>query len=285
MRNRATALLLSAVAAWALLVLPALMRRAAAETGNAAIDKGVAYYDDLEFEQAISTLTSALQQKNLTRNELIEAYKYLALSHVALSQDAAAKEAFRKLVEVNPAYNLPRTESPRALDLFNEIKSAIPGRNVVRLTQTASPTRPKRGQPITVSVAVVDEAKAHDHVTVYHRVRGQKAYSSVIALPVAAGRYNATISGSLVSGPAVEYYVAAEAADNTALALEGSDTEPMVLLIDKPSDAKPVYARWWFWAGLGTVLLAGAAVGLVLAGGDGVPQDNGVDVTITVNGP
>jgi tetratricopeptide (TPR) repeat protein len=290
MRNRTKAGILSAIAVWALLILPALLspgwiRRAAAETGNAAIDKGVALYDDLEFEQAITALTAAVKQKNLTRGELVEGYKYLALAHVALNHDAEAKDAFRKLLEVSPSYNLPRTESPRALDLFDDVKSVVAPRNVVRLTQTASPARPHRGQPISVSIAVVDEARVHDHVTVYHRVRGQKSYSSVIALPISPGRYNATISGSLVNGPAIEYYVAAEGADNQPLALDGSETEPMVLLIDKEPESKPVYARWWFWAGLGTVLLAGAAVGFVLFGSDPAPTDEGVDVTITVNAP
>lgn len=285
MRRRANAIILSAVAAWALLLLPALARRAAADTGNDAIDKGVAFYNDLEFEQAIATLTAAMQQKNLSRQELTEGYKYLALSHVALSQSGEAKAAFRKLLEANPGYNLSRTESQKALDLFEEVKSSMPAARVVRLTQTASPTRPKKGQSITVTVAVVDETRAHDHVTVYHRVRGQQKYSSVIALPAGAGRYNATISGAFVSPPAIEYYVAVEAADNHALALEGSETEPMVLLLDKSSGATPVYARWYFWAGLGTVLVAGAAVGLLLFGGGGVPSDQGVDVTITVNPP
>jgi tetratricopeptide (TPR) repeat protein len=289
MRKRAKASILSAVAAWALLVVPALVltatRSAAADTGNAAIDKGIALYDDLEFEAAIDALNAAVKQKNLTRAELVEGYKYLALAHVALNHDAEAKDAFRKLLEASPSYNLPRTESPRALDLFDDVKSVVAPRDVVRLTQTASPARPRSGQPITVSVAVVDEMNNHDHVTVYHRVRGQKTFSSVIALPIGNGRYNATISGSLVSGAAIEYYVAAESSDNRALTTEGSESEPMVLLIDKGSDSTPVYGRWWFWAGLGTVLLAGAAVGLVLANDGGVPSDDGVDVTITVTGP
>lgn len=282
------AIVLSVVAAWSLLIVPALLRapQAFAQTDNPEIERGIALYSDLEYEDAIAVLQRALSQKNLTVKEMTEGYRYLALSHVALGNDDEAKGAFKKLLEANPDFDLPRTENPRALDLFAEVKASMPKRNVIQLTQTASPTRPRPGSTITVSIVVVDQGKLHDRVIVFHRSRGQKSFSSVTALPAGAGRYNAAIPGAFVSGEAVEYYVVAQADDGTVLATEGTASEPMALGIEAAEKSKPIYATWWFWAGVGTVLLAGAAVGVVLMGDDpgAGPGDDDATVTISVDG-
>lgn len=287
--TRATrAIVLSVVATWALLVVPALLRQARvafAQTDNPEIERGVALYFDLEYEQAVAVLTKALAIKHLTVTELTEGHQYLALSHVALGRDDDAREAFRKLLEASPDFDLERTENPHALDLFAEVKASMPKRNFIQLTQAASPTRPRPGSTITVSIAVVDQANLTDRVIVHHRSRGQKSFSTVTALPAASGRYNAAIPGAFVSGEAVEYYVVAAGADGVTLATEGSAEEPMALALEAAERSKPVYATWWFWAGLGTLLLAGAAVGVVLASGDtATPGDDDATVTITVDG-
>jgi len=280
---RAKTQLLLAIAAALLL----WARPAAADTGNEAIDKGIALYNDLEFEKAIDVLTEALEQSDLSTEELTEGYRHLALSHLALGQDEEAKHAFRMLLVANPRYELARTESQKARDLFDEVKRSLPPPpeevKPVRLTQTASPQAPKKNSAVSVSIIVVDPDKRHDKVIINHRVKGQKSYSKIIAMRTAQGRYAATISGAFVKPPALEYYVAAVDAEGKDLAVEGSAQRPLTLLVGKEKAvAAPIYARWWFWGAIGAVA-AGTVAILALSNGGTTETDS--TVTITVDYP
>lgn len=285
MRKTTKAAVLSLVAAWALLVSPLLWRVAQAQTGNSDIDRGIALYDDLEYEQAAEVLAAALAQPGLSVQELVEGYRVLALCYVALDRDDEARAAFKKLLEADPSYVLPRTESPKALDLFDEVKQSMPPpEGAVRMTQSVTPSTPRRGQPLLVAIAVIDQGGRHARVTVYHRVKGQRSYSSIKAQASGAGRYSATISGAFVEPPGVEYYVVAEAADGRALVGEGSAEEPLLVVVDKKGAvAAPIYGKWWFWATIGGLLAAGTIVGLALAGGDPANPDPNATVNITID--
>ncbi len=263
-------------------------RPALADTGNEAIDKGIALYDDLEFEQAIVVLGEALEQSDLSTEELTEGYRHLALAHLALGQDEKAKEAFRMLLVANPRYELSRTTSQKARDLFDEVKRSLPPPpeevKPVRLTQTVSPLAPKKQTPVSISVIVVDPDKRHQRVVVYHRIKGQKKYSRIVAMHTAQGRYAATISGAFVEPPALEYYVAAVDADGNDLAVEGSAQRPLTLTVEKKEKAAaPIYARWWFWGAIGAV--AATSVAIIALSGGGDSPDPDATVTITVDYP
>lgn len=282
MRKRTHAAVLTFVALWSLLAVPSLARVAWADTGNPAIDAGIAQYNDLEYELAVETLTAALAQKGLTVDELTEGYKHLGLSLVAIGQDEPAREAFRKLLAVNPSYDLPRTENPRALDLFAEVKRSL-RKSGAELTLSTSPVRPRKGSAIDVSASVTDPEGTVTRIVVHHRVRGQKSYSSVIAAPDANGRFDARIPGTSVMSPGVEYYVTAETDDGTVSGREGTAEAPLILVVEDGGEGSPIYGKWWFWAGLGGLALASIAVVLVVAGGGDDPPD-GADITITVDG-
>ena len=290
MRTRTPAVVLSAFAVWALLVCPLLGRIARAQTGNAEIDRGIGLYNDLEYEKAAEALANALAgSAALTKQEATEGYKVLGLSYVALGREEQAKQAFKKLLAANPAYELPSTESPKALDLFEQVRATLPktGAGAVQLTQAASPVRPGKGSPITVSIALVDDGLKTKGVVVYHRVRGQKGYSSVTAAPgPGSGRFNAIISGTFVNPPAIEYYVIATDAGGQALDAEGSAEEPMVLVVDQEAGAAtPIYGKWWFWTAVGGVLVAGAITAIALSGDDGGGGDATVNITVTYPTP
>lgn len=275
-------LFLAVAAALLLLARPAL-----AETGNEAIDEGIALYNDLEFEQAIEVLTKALEQSDLSTEELTEGYRHLALAHLALGQDEEAKHAFRMLLVADPRYELARTTSQKARDLFDEVRRSLPPPpeevKPVRLTQTVSPITPKKHTAVSVSIIVVDPDKRHQKVVINHRVKGQQAYSRIVAMRTAQGRYAATISGAFVKPPGLEYYVAATDAEGKDLAVEGSAARPLTLLVEEEKKvAAPIYARWWFWGAIGAVA-AGTVAILALSGSDSTNPD--ATVTITVDYP
>jgi tetratricopeptide (TPR) repeat protein len=266
----------------AILIALAMADLAVADpTGNAEIDKGIAEYDDQEYERAVVTLEKALQGKNLTRQELVEGYRTLALSHVALGQDDQARTAFRRLLEVDPRYRLPRTENPRALDLFDEVRASMPEATMAGVVAKVTPDKPRPGNTLTLALGVDDPEGHATRVTVHYRTRGKKSFSSVNAKKTDEG-WEATISGAFVETPALEYHVVAVGERDAVIAALGSPELPVVLVIAAPGGTTPIYGKWWFWAGIGGAAVATTAAILLLGGGADVPEDM-VDVTITVN--
>jgi tetratricopeptide (TPR) repeat protein len=273
--------MLTIVAMWALCLSPWLARLAWAETGNAEIDAAIAQYDDLEYQKAADALEKALVKPNLTKQELVEGYRVLGLSYVALGKDEPARTAFKKLLAADPTFQLARTENPHALDLFDEVKAQLPVAPALQVTAAVSPTRPRAGGTIAITVALAGDASGVKQIVVHHRVQGAKEFSTVTAAHDGAG-FSATIPGTFVAAPAIEYFVTAEGDDGVVLTAQGSVAAPLVVTVEAGGrHAKPVYARWWFWGGIGAVAAGSIAAFLLLGGSHSTSTDS--TVTITVN--
>jgi tetratricopeptide (TPR) repeat protein len=274
----------------ALLLLLAATPSAAQPADEVA--RGIELYQDLEYEQAAEVLEAALEAPGLADERRIEGYQHLALSYLALRREDDARAAFTRLLEVDREFRLPTTVSQTARDLLEEARRALPPPKVTavdtppavaQLSQTASPAQPREGTTVSVTILVADPGDLHDRVLVHHRVRGSKSYSAVTAMRTGEGRYAATVPGMFVGPPALEYYVVAVDAEGGLVASEGSEAEPLALAVDSPVAAAgaPVYKKWWFWAGVGTAVLAGTVGVLALTGDD--PPSPESTVTITVN--
>lgn len=85
------------------------------------------YYNNGEYERAISELEKALQfLKQLKQTDQVEAYKYLAFSYVAFGNNDKAKETFKKALLLNPKLELdPATVSPKIIKVFEEAKAEM----------------------------------------------------------------------------------------------------------------------------------------------------------------
>lgn len=256
------------------------------------VARGIELYQDLEYEQAAEVLAAALEQPGVADDRKVEGYQYLALSYLALRREGDARAAFKRLLEIDRDFELPRTVSQTARDLLEEARRELPPKEVAevdtppapaQLSQTASPARPGEGETISVTILVADPGDEHDRLIVHHRVRGANSYSAVTAMRTGEGRYAATIPGMFVAPPAVEYYVVAVDPEGEVVAAEGSGAEPLAIEIAAPvtAAATPVYGKWWFWTGVGAAVLAGTVGVLALTGDD--PPSPESTVTITVN--
>ena len=281
MRGRSLGVLV--VALWALLALPAL--RAYAD--SAQLTAAVALYDDLEYEKAIVALDAALAQPGLAPADVASAQRYRLLSFVALGREADARAAARALLAVDRDYQLPRTESQRALDILSEERASLPAvvapaANPVTLTQSASPAAPKRGTPVVIRATVSDPDARSQRVVVRHRIRGEQGYSTMRARRLGPGSFEAVVPGAFVRAPALQYYVVAEDATGVALASEGSAAEPLEVTLARGKKGGSVLGKWWFWAAVGGLAIAGTGA-VLLAGDDGGGGSKDAIVTVTVN--
>lgn len=268
---------------WAIATVAVLAGTAAAQNIAPEVQKGIALYDDLEYDKAVTALEAALGAPNLDDASKIEGYKYLALSHVALRRPNEAKDAFRRLLEIDRTYQLARSESQTARDLLDEIREAMP--HEIEIHQTPSPAKPKAGSPFRVDIEVRDRDGVHRGVILYHRTRGAKDYSVVQAAPLGEGRYTATVSGAFVQQPGLDYYVVTTSASGRELSRTGSPEAPLQVVVDKATtagnDGGSVLSSPWFWAGTGAVVIGGAVAGFLLLRSDEPPAP-GAQINIVV---
>lgn len=78
--------------------------------GSAALGIGVRQYDDGEYANAARNLQSAIDL-GLTDAERTRAYKYLAFMHCASARERACREAFGKVLSINPGFELSPAEA------------------------------------------------------------------------------------------------------------------------------------------------------------------------------
>jgi tetratricopeptide (TPR) repeat protein len=265
----AKAVFLLALAVWSLVLAPGV----GWAKGNRELKKGIAAYRDLEYERAIKLLKTALKKK-LDKDNQVDAHRYIALSYLALGKKDEAREAIKNLLEIDPQYALPATESPVALELFEEEKKAISGAKPEpdRTARPEKPARPDKAEPVTpppaptppadttpslaspVLEATLDPASPGpgsavtvtlmvlpadlpiEAVVVHHRVRGKgTGYSTVRAELEGGGRWKAVIPGAFVEAPGMEYYAVAQDEDASARARLGSESEPQLIAVGEDS--------------------------------------------------
>jgi tetratricopeptide (TPR) repeat protein len=118
---------------------------------NEAVGKAAQQVDEGDFEDAIRTLERGIEQPDLTDDQLAEMYRLLGLSHLYLGNEDRARDAFEKLLQARPDYELPKSAPPKIRALYARIKDDI---------------RKRRVRPVTLTVTPVTEASGAEAVVV-----------------------------------------------------------------------------------------------------------------------
>src|SRR5687767_12397008 len=83
---------------------------AATQEAVASLRKARGYLESGDFERAIRTVDSVLNRgENLSEPMQAEAYRLLGLAHLYLGREAQARQAYEKLLRIQPDYQLPST--------------------------------------------------------------------------------------------------------------------------------------------------------------------------------
>ena len=106
-------------------------RVAAAETpvADPEVAKGIAEVDDGEYDAAILRLDAAARRLTSQldrRDDLVQAYVYLAVAYLAKGHETAARNRFRDALALDRTLRLgPEKFSPRVVDLFEQARDAM----------------------------------------------------------------------------------------------------------------------------------------------------------------
>ncbi len=103
----------------------ALSLSLAADAPNPFLAEAKALYAALDFERCLERLDQAAKQWTSTPRELFEIEVFTGLTHLNLGQTARAREHFRVAQRIDPAGALPPYSSPKAVDLWLDVKRSL----------------------------------------------------------------------------------------------------------------------------------------------------------------
>jgi hypothetical protein len=255
------------------------------------------------YPRVVQLAERTLQSPDTGPAELAEAYRWQGLALAAQGKTDAAVQAFRRLLAIDPAYQLPRGTSPKlSAPFFHAAGMARDGQGIRLHHESAAPT--SAGGPLALEVELVSDpldmvsairfrywsdAKAKQQVVQTMRGPGRAAFAlpqEVCSTPVnysfealnEAGGVLAVAGGighvfSLAPGACgVVAAVVPPPSPPPARTLElppppaGGGDEPVVPPKEavERDEGSPWYKSWWFWTAVG-VAVAGGVTGGVLA--------------------
>ena len=253
--------------------------------GNPLIRQGQQQYDDLEFEQALQTLSAALIRSGNSPAENTTIYKLLAFTYLALGREEEAAGAYRSLLSIEPDFAPDADVAPQTRTFLDRVKQTweTEGRPGFQTRPPApvtvrhrSPAQAVRGTAVPLEATVDDpDSRVSSLVFAYHQ-GASEAEDREVFRRIEATRdgstFRATLPSEAVAPPLVEYYL--EALDAHGLPVAGRGDVAAPLRIAVPAPGGSILASPWFWIITGA-LVAGAVVTTVLlvgGGGGTAPQ-------------
>jgi hypothetical protein len=262
------------VAAVPVLAQPPRPSGQAQPAGTDLVTRGRTLFDDQQYEESIQTLSAALVRPSNTRAQKIEILHVLALDYIALGRKEEAEGAVRGLLAIEPEYQLPEP-SPRFVEFFSAVKTKweAEGRpGLVKETEPppspvamrhSSPSQADAGSAISLSATLDDPGGRVTLVKLFYRSGSEGKFSEIDAAPE-AGKIRATIPGSDVKPPLVEYYFQGFDKAGLPIVSRGDATAPLRVAIPEANKG------WVLPVVIGGGVLGAAAITLVFLAAAGV---------------
>lgn len=263
--------------------------------------KALDAYNNLDFEDARKLLKQAL---DLCSSSGLDKHPIKARTHIHMGvvliatkqQDLGVKQ-FRKALEIQSDIQVTKAlANPEILQAFEEARagsaaggggadtgSGDAGGGDAGGTQEAPPgishfpvTRGKKGRPIAISVTVSPNLTGYAKVVLAYRAEGAEEFLAR-DMRRAGNRFVGEIPADATDGNLVQYYVDAEAEDETAVASAGSEERPFVVSLgggggddDEEDDEDDDGRKFW------VSVLGGSGIGYATGNGE-VNADNKVN--------
>lgn len=102
------------------------LQGAGKDDGAILLKKGMDFFNNAYFGKAIETLQKALE-KGLNRDDSVRALLHTALASYALNKSGEAEQNFRKLIRIDPGFELGKEDYPAdVLELFRKVREEFP---------------------------------------------------------------------------------------------------------------------------------------------------------------
>ncbi|MBX7096378.1 MAG: hypothetical protein K1X89_01585 [Myxococcaceae bacterium] len=238
-------------------MVPLVLTLLLAQPANPYLEEARALMKRLAFAEAIAQLKVAKQVPGQSAAAQAEVLWLLGRCDVAEGKREDAQAAFLELLELAPAYEADRSQSPKILEVFDEVKRKRYPKGYVKLELLPGP-------PDRLVVRLVDPWLSVAALVSRQRIHGEGDYREV---PVALEGTQAVISLSVGSGQTLEHLVEARGDDHAVLATLGQEETPLLLVGPAVVAAASPYpeveeasrlerAPAWLLVGAGVVALA-----------------------------
>jgi hypothetical protein len=227
-----------------------------------------ALFADQEYEAVIAAADRALAGPRLPVDERARVRFLRGAALAVLGRDDEATADFVRLLADQPLFVPPADTSPRVLAVYEPARARwqvdreaalaleLGGALAALRLDVEAPAAARGGRPLPIAVALADPAGVAATLELRHRRRGERTWS---ARTVAAGsRASLGLPAQLTESSApyqLELYVEAIHGSGVALTRRGTADHPLVVDVaaGRMPRPRPIYRRWWFWAGVGVV--------------------------------
>jgi hypothetical protein len=244
---------------------------------------------DVEYEDALGSLSNAEGLGEASDEQLQRILALRGTIYVLMEDEGEARASYARLLSMDPGYQLPETHTPRAQAFFDRVRRDIATSQAVSIVHEPH-ARFAPGEPLVLT-ATVRGVTAEHTVSIFHRLYGERSYSSTEMTRGDGDVFSGEIpvGGQLDErrGGIVEYFIVV-ASGEARIANEGSPRNPLSFEV-AGSDGTTgngggtsVARRWWFWTIIGVAVAAGLGLGLGfgLGGAEDVPTGD-VPITLT----
>ncbi len=274
----------AAFASSSLVALPAHAQRADAQA-RALLDAGRTQYAELEYGEAVESLTSALRLVDRgggSRDEgfRAEVLETLAFTYFVMEREEAARETLGQLFQLDPYYVVREPSgSPRVSRFVESVRNGTV-RDAAIDPEIAVRTELPRAARADVSVEVaITVASPVTRVALLYRTDTSASWQRVEAAPTAERARYVAVLPALGEASEVDLYVEGRDARGRVVARDAGPLAPRRLEVTAPDrrgrdrGGGDVTSEPWFWIVIGAVVIgAGVGIGVGVAVSDpGIP--------------
>ncbi len=261
-----------------------------AHAGNpkADLENAEQLYANLNYEEANKLAAGVSKQHGLTHDQLVRAFRLVALTHAVLDREDPSRDAFIQLLTYDPEYQADPNLGPRVTTPFFEARGFWRGQPIKPGVETTASVRAKEAGTLKVTVRdpthIVKKANAGYRwgATGDYTVKPvQPGEAVVLDIPEPPG--NAT---------RLDFYVQATDDKENIVLEAGNPTQPKTVTVETPAAVaaggiggggakekpKSITSSAAFWGIIGGVILAGGVTAVVLATR---PKDEASSVSIS----
>jgi hypothetical protein len=222
---------------------------------------------NMDYDGANKTSTRLVQQRGLTHEQLVRAYRVLATTDAVLDKEAAARDAFILLLTYDPSYQGDQNLGPKVQAPFMEARGTMRAQPVQPGIETSVVLRPT--EPGTLRVTVRDPTHVAKRTVVGYRWGGDGAFTTA---PLAAGEASIEVPAPPAGTTRLDYFAQSLDDRDNAVFESGSPGVPKSATVEVSAvpvgggavpaeEHHSIFASPWFWTITG-VVVAGAATGI-----------------------
>ena len=223
---------------------------AAARADGDLVTKAKAEMAQLNYDAAIALLEQAEASGQNQPADMAEIYRATAESHAAMGRGDSAETAFRRLLALDPSIELPAGSSPKLTGPFTAARDFLAGRRIaVECRKGADGAASLIVKSDPVDLVAGARLLTGDGGAIGEDVKGQAR----IALAAPRGTRPAACAALDGHGNVLARADLTDAPADSAPTDVAGGTGGGEVVSTAPAERgeRPIYARWWLYAGLG----------------------------------